>query len=102
MGDPIIEQLWRDGLPVEAFATTASSKPQIIESLALALEREECQWIDDNVATAELEAYERTASPNTGRPRYAAPAGVHDDTVMARALANYGRTQGSGDWLTIL
>ena len=102
MGEPIIEQLQYDGLPVTPFATTAQSKPQIIESLALALEREECKWIDNAVATAELEAYERTVSASTGRPRYGAPEGVHDDTVMARALANYGRTQMAGPWITVL
>ena len=102
MGAPIIEQLQYDGLPVTSFETTASSKPQIIESLALALEREECKWLDIAIATAELEAYERTVSANTGRSRYSAPMGVHDDTVMARALSNYGRVQLAGPWITVI
>ena len=101
MGEPIIEMLQRDGLPVTAFVTTPTSKPPLIESLALALEREECKWLDDPVATAELEAYERTVSLTTGRSRYAAPEGVHDDTVMARALANHGRAA-SGPWAVLL
>jgi hypothetical protein len=88
MGEPVIEQLQRDGLPVYAFQTTASSKPPLIENLALALEREEVQWLDDPVATAELEAYERQVSERTGRSSYSAPEGMHDDTVIARALAN--------------
>jgi len=87
MGKPIIEQLQRDGLPVRSFATTAQSKPPLIESLALALERGEVRWLADPVATAELEAYERKVSGSTGRSSYSAPAGVHDDTVIARALA---------------
>jgi hypothetical protein len=101
MGDPIIEMLQREGIPVTAFQTTATSKPPLIESLALALEREECKWMSDPVATAELEAYERTVSATTGRPRYGAPDGVHDDTVMARALANHGRAA-SGPWAVLL
>ena len=36
--------------------------------------------------TAELEAYERTVSATTGRSSYSAPAGGHDDSVIARAL----------------
>jgi len=88
MGEPVIEQLQRDGLPVYGFQTTASSKPPLIESLALALEREEVKWLADPVATAELEAYERKVSERTGRSSYSAPEGMHDDTVMARALAN--------------
>jgi hypothetical protein len=87
MGDPIIEQLQRDGLPVSAFQTTATSKPPLIESLALALEKVEFQWLDIPVATGELDAYERQVNQHTGRATYSAPAGGHDDTVMARALA---------------
>lgn len=93
MGEPVVEQLQRDGLPVYGFQTTASSKPPLIESLALALEREEVQWLDDPVATAELEAYERRVSGTTGRSSYSAPEGMHDDTVMARALANQALSQ---------
>ena len=86
MGDPIIEQLVRDDVPVIGFQTTASSKPPLIENLALTLEREEWQFIDDPVWRAELEAYERQVSPVTGRSQYSAPEGLHDDTVIARAL----------------
>jgi hypothetical protein len=79
MGDPIIEQLQRDGLPARPFQTTASTKPQLIENLAW-------QFMDDPVWRGELEAYERKVSPVTGRSQYSAPEGMHDDTVIARAL----------------
>src|SRR5215470_14159846 len=36
MGQPIIEQLAREGLPIQPFTTTNASKAQAIESLALA------------------------------------------------------------------
>jgi hypothetical protein len=86
MGEPNAEALQRDGLPVTMFATTATSKPPLIENLALALERTEWQFIDDPIWTAELEAYERKVNMATGRSSYSAPEGVHDDTVIARAL----------------
>jgi hypothetical protein len=86
MGDPIFEELQRMGMPVVAFQTTGTSKPPLIENLALALEREEWQFQDDAVWTAELEAYERKVSPTTGRSQYSAPEGLNDDTVIARAL----------------
>jgi hypothetical protein len=35
MGQPIIEQLQRDGLRIESFITTNASKAQAIQSLAL-------------------------------------------------------------------
>lgn len=87
IGDPVIEVLHREGLPVRPFQTTSTSKPPLIESLALAFERAECQWQADPIWTSELEAYERKVSVQTGRSSYSAPEGLHDDTVMARALA---------------
>ena len=94
IGEPNIDALRADGLPVIGFTTTASSKPPLIESLALAFEREEVQWLDIPVATGELEAYERKVSQTTGRSQYSAPEGLHDDTVIARALANKARLEG--------
>jgi hypothetical protein len=86
IGGPNFEELQRDGLPVYAFETTARSKPQLIENLALSLEKAEFQFQNDPIWTAELEAYERKVSPITGRSQYSAPDGMHDDTVIARAL----------------
>lgn len=86
IGMPNFEELQREGLPVYAFETTAKSKPQLIENLALSLEKSEFDFQDDSVWTAEMEAYERKVSQNTGRSTYSAPEGMHDDTVIARAL----------------
>jgi len=86
MGEPVIEELQRAGLPVVPFHTTSTSKMPLIENLALGLEKVECQWLDIPVATLELEAYERTVT-RTGRSQYSAPEGLNDDTVIARALA---------------
>lgn len=86
IGGPNFEELQRSGLPVGGFQTTASSKPPLIENLALALEKEEWQFQSDITWTGELEAYERKVSTSTGRSSYSAPFGMHDDTVIARAL----------------
>jgi len=101
MGTPVIDEMQYDGLPVRGFATTASSKPPLIENLALSLEREEVHFIADPIATAELEAFEMKTSANTGRPTYSAPEGVHDDTVIARALM-CNALQLRGSWMTLL
>ena len=87
IGSPNIEALQREGLPVVPFTTTAASKPPLIQSLALAFERSECKWLDVPAATAELHAFESKVAVNTQRISYAAPEGLHDDTVVARALA---------------
>ena len=86
IGEPNLEELQRDGFPQKGFAPTEQSKPPLIENLALVLEKEEWQFISDDVWTGELEAYERKVSGTTGRSSYSAPEGVHDDTVIARAL----------------
>jgi phage terminase large subunit-like protein len=86
IGDVVFEMLQREGLPVVGFQTTASTKPPLIENIALAFERGEWQFQSDPVWTGELEAYERIVSPTTGRSSYSAPEGMHDDTVIARAL----------------
>jgi hypothetical protein len=86
MGEPNIEMMQRDGLPVWGFDTTATTKPPLIENMALVFERAEWQFQNDPIWTAETEAYERKVSPITGRSQYSAPEGMNDDTVMARAL----------------
>ena len=86
IGDPIITQLQSEGMDVTPFVTSASSKQPLIEGLALAFEKEEAHWIDDPVWNGELEAYERKVNA-IGKPSYSAPEGMHDDTVIARALA---------------
>jgi hypothetical protein len=92
MGTPLIEQLQRDGLPVIAFTTTAQSKAQIIEGLALAIERGDVALLNNETQIAELEAYDMVRLPG-GMFRYSAPQGMHDDTVMALALAWAGANE---------
>lgn len=65
--------------------TDGDSKPKMVAALKLALERQEWQFVDDPVATSELEDYEESQT-RTGRMQYSAPPGEHDDTVIARAL----------------
>lgn len=89
IGSVNIEALQAEGLPVRPFMTTAKSKPQIIEQLALMIERKEIQLLNDRVQVAELQAYELERMPS-GNFRYGAPAGGNDDTVMALAICLHG------------
>jgi hypothetical protein len=61
----------------------------------LAFERGDIKILNDEILIGELEAYERSVSTYTGHSRYNAPSGLHDDTVMALALAWYGLHQRS-------
>jgi hypothetical protein len=89
IGKPAFEALARKGLPVHAFNMTAVSKTPLIEDLVLAFQRKEFEILNDPVVVAEHEAYERIVSPITGRSKYSAPEGEHDDCVIATALSWY-------------
>lgn len=89
IGEPLIEQLIREGLPVQPFTTTNASKAAIIEGLALAFELGELKILPDETLIAELQAYELERLPS-GLFRYGAPDNLHDDCVMSLAFAWYG------------
>jgi phage FluMu gp28-like protein len=89
IGEPLIEQLYRAGLPVQPFQTTNATKATAIDALALAFERGDLRIINDAVLIAELQAYEMERLPS-GLMRYNAPSGMHDDCVMSLALAYQG------------
>lgn len=86
MGEPNIEALHREQVPVSGFVTTAQSKPPLIEGLVAAIENLDLKLLPDPVLLGELEAYTYQNTP-LGRTRYSAPPGRHDDTVIALALA---------------
>ena len=88
MGGPLVEFMRRSGLPVRPFTTTNATKAQVIEALALGFEQGAFQIIPDPVLIAELQAYELERLPS-GLIRYGAPNGMHDDAVIAAALAYY-------------
>lgn len=97
VGDPVFEALARSHAQWEAFKFTATSKQQLMEGLAVAMQRHEiritdageCRTLRDELETFEYE-YTKTGT------RYCAPPGLHDDTVCALALAVHGWRQRSG------
>lgn len=88
-GLPLVEDLHTAGVTVHPFVTTNASKAEAVDSLALACERRAITLLTDPVQLAELEAFEAQRLPS-GLTRYAAPEGLHDDTVMALLLAWHG------------
>lgn len=86
IGSVNIEALQAEGLPLRPFKMTASSKPPLIEALSLAIERGELGLLPDETLLGELAAYTQTRLVGGGT-RYSAPAGMHDDCVIALALA---------------
>jgi phage terminase large subunit-like protein len=100
MGEPLIEQCTRMGLPVQPFVTTNATKTAAIDALALAFEQGDIKILNDPILIGELQAYEMERLPS-GLMRYNAPEGMHDDTVMSLALAYQGLGY-SGSWITLI
>jgi hypothetical protein len=88
MGEPLLELLYSEGLPVSGFQTTNQSKAKVIEAQVLAFEREKLKIINEPVLIEELQAYELERMPG-GLIRYQTPQGLHDNTVISAALAWY-------------
>lgn len=85
VGDPIVEALQAiHPATVEGYKFTAPSKQQLMEGLAVAIQRQEVRFPDGPIR-AELESFEYVYT-RTG-VRYSAPEGMHDDCVCALALA---------------
>ncbi|MGL6349734.1 MAG: terminase large subunit domain-containing protein [Aeromonas sp.] len=84
VGDPILEQLQAGTDNFKGFKFTQASKQMLMEGLALAIQNGEVYY-PDGVITSELESFEYEYT-RTG-VKYSAPEGVHDDCVMALALA---------------
>lgn len=91
IGEPNIEELQAAGLPVFPFWTTTATKGPLIDALAAGFERGQIALYNDPVLLGELAAYTLERLPS-GRFRYSAPPGMHDDCVIALALAWYGVT----------
>lgn len=85
VGDPVLERLIREGgSNFSGFKFTASSKQQLMEGLAVAIQRRQVRVPDGPIAR-ELETFEYEYT--RGGVRYSAPEGLHDDCVCALALA---------------
>lgn len=103
MGEPNIEALVDAGLPVIGFTTTNATKARVIEQLALNLEQGRttfpAQGQDWDQLAGELQSFEMERLPS-GMMRYGAPAGMHDDCVIAAALADEAAAAGTVDTAT--
>jgi hypothetical protein len=84
VGDPVVEQLQREGMDVESFKFTSQSKQELMIGLQLAIHQERIHY-PEGIIKDELDIFEYTYT--SFGVRYSAPSGFHDDTVCALALA---------------
>jgi hypothetical protein len=88
-GEPVFENLRRAGCYVEGYPFTAKSKSDLVTNLSLMLENRRLVLPKPELwpeGIEELEAFEYTAT-DSGGVRMEAPYGMHDDCVIALALA---------------
>lgn len=95
VGDAVVEFIQRQyGSNYEGFKFTSTSKQQIMEGLALAIQHGLISY--PQVVADELEEFEYQYT-RTG-VIYGAPEGFHDDCVCALAVANYKLLHLTGGW----
>jgi hypothetical protein len=96
IGDVIYEQLKKQWQDTHPFVTTSRSKNEIVEGLILDMNetavlipsRELWPYLYD-----ELSVFTYEYNPKTRSLKYGHPSGLHDDTVISLAIANYNRKQ---------
>jgi len=89
VGEPIQEDLARQGLFVDDFKFTRKSKKELVEKLSIFIEQK-LVWIPPQEELVdELKAFGYRLT-DAGNVVYAAPQGIHDDCVDSLALAVWG------------
>jgi Terminase large subunit, T4likevirus-type, N-terminal len=90
VGDPVLEDLQRArGGVFEGYHFTPASKQKLMEGLAVAIQQQKVHF-PDGVIRNELDSFEYEYTGRGGIStgvRYSAPDNMHDDCVMALALA---------------
>jgi hypothetical protein len=86
IGRANIEHLQRQNIPVRGFEMSHGSKLKLIDSYALGFERQAFKLLNDDTQILEHEAFEQETLSG-GLIRFKSPSGIHDDTVIAGALA---------------
>jgi len=89
VGEPIKDDLSREGMFVDDFGFTNKSKKELIEKLSIFIEQKNV-WIPRmETMIDELKSYGYRLS-DAGNIIYGAPHGLHDDHVVSLALAVWG------------
>lgn len=86
IGDPISDDLQKEGLIVDDFKYTNKSKQQLIQKLSIFIEQKDITIPNDDGLLDELESFGYNIT-DSGNTQYSAPQGMHDDRVNSLALA---------------
>ena len=86
LGDPIVDDLSRLSIPVDPIKFTNDMKRQLIEKLSTWIETKRIKMLNIPETVREFENFTYDVS-DTGKVRYEAPLGMHDDIVISHSLA---------------
>ena len=86
LGDPIADDLIRAGVSILPFKLTEQTKKDIIEKLSIWIEQKKIKLLPSQEALLEYENFSYEIG-STGKVRYGARPGYHDDIVIGDALA---------------
>lgn len=86
IGDPIVDDLVRIGVAVDPIKLTNEVKKEMIEKLIIWIEQKRFLMLPIDETLKEFTNFTYDISL-TGKTRYNAPEGLHDDIVISHALA---------------
>jgi hypothetical protein len=86
VGDPIVEDLNKRGIRLEAYKFTEQTRNDLLKNLAIKMEQRIVSLLDDDILKQEL-SYFQYELGNQGKLKIKVPDGLHDDTVFASALS---------------
>lgn len=86
VGEPIYDDLVKQGLRIQPFKFTEASRTDLLRNLQLLLEQDKIKIPRDETLLGELKSFQYSLTPS-GKVKAMVPEGVHDDTVMSLALA---------------
>lgn len=90
LGDPIYDELSEEGLFVDEYTFSSSSKERLIKKLSIDIEQQNIFIPANEILIDELRGFGYTITEKSRRIAYSAPEGMHDDCVISLALANTG------------
>jgi hypothetical protein len=91
LGDPISDDIQREGFIVDDYKLTNKSKKNIIDKLSIFIEQKRITLPNIPELINELQAFGYTMT-DAGNVKYSAPQGLHDDIVISLALGVWGLT----------
>lgn len=91
LGDPIYDDLVKQGMAIEPFKFTETSREQLLNGLKILIEQNKIKVPNDQLMIDELKSMQYELVGQKVKMRV--PEGLHDDCVMSLALSVWGLSE---------